>query len=111
MNHRTNNWCCQLIFQISLFVLYNGPPERATKKILCMGNQHDLVMSSNAPNVQNMDAVDVEMPHGNLVKHVIDNTKYNDPDFVAASIIAARYDDPHVPQEITSILSGGGGMV
>ena len=70
-------------------------------------------MSSNtnsAPDVQNtMDAVDIEMPHGHLVKHVMDNTKYNDPDFVAASIIAARYDDPHVPQEITSILSGGGG--
>lgn len=48
------------------------------------------------------------MPHGNLVKHIIDNTNYNDPDFVAASIIAARYDDPQVPSEIISILSGRG---
>ena len=50
----------------------------------------------------------IEMPHGNLVQHIMENTKYNDPDFVAASIIAARYDDPHVPVDITSILSGGG---
>ena len=48
----------------------------------------------------------VEMPHGNLVKHILDNTKYEDPDFVAASIIAARYDDPKVPDDIYAILNG-----
>jgi len=66
-------------------------------------------MSSAASNVDTTPpspGVEVEMPHGNLVKHILDNTRYDDPDFVAASIIAARYDDPHVPSDISAILSG-----
>ena len=46
----------------------------------------------------------MDIPSKPLVQYVMDKTEYNDPDFVAASIIAARYDDPNVPYAIYKLL-------
>ena len=46
----------------------------------------------------------MDLPPKPLVQYVMDKTDYKDPDYVAASIIAARYDDPNVPYEIYSLL-------
>ena len=46
----------------------------------------------------------MDLPSKPLVQYVMDKTDYKDPDYVAASIIAARYDDPNVPYEIYSLL-------
>ena len=42
----------------------------------------------------------LDLPSKPLVQYVMDKTEYKDVDYVAASIIAARYDDPNVPFEI-----------
>ena len=47
-----------------------------------------------------------ELPSDNLIQYVMTKTAYKDPHFVAASIIAYRYDDPNVPKEIINVLRG-----
>ena len=49
---------------------------------------------------------EIDLPSENLVEYVMKKTQYKDPDFVAASIIASRFDDPNVPIEITKVLRG-----
>ena len=48
----------------------------------------------------------LDLPSKPLVQHVMESTDYKDADFVAASIIAARYDDPNVPYEIYKAIHG-----
>jgi hypothetical protein len=47
-----------------------------------------------------------DLPSENLISYIMSKTQYKDPDFVAASIIASRYDDPNVPIDITKVLRG-----
>lgn len=49
---------------------------------------------------------EIELPSDNLVNYVMTKTPYKDPHFVAASIIAYRYDDPNVPSQIINVLRG-----
>lgn len=51
-------------------------------------------------------ASNMELPSDNLIQYVMDKTAYKDPHFVAASIIAARFDDPQVPHDIVKVLRG-----
>lgn len=60
-------------------------------------------MSDAMPNVF------VELPAQELVDFIKQETDYKDDDYVTASIIAARYDDPNVPHEIYTLLKGYGG--
>lgn len=48
----------------------------------------------------------MDLPSRPLVQYVMDKTDYKDADYVAASIIAARYDDPNVPYEIYEAIHG-----
>ena len=48
----------------------------------------------------------MDLPSKPLVQYVMDKTEYKDADFVSASIIAARYDDPNVPYEIYQVIHG-----
>ena len=48
----------------------------------------------------------MELPSDNLINYVMSKTAYKDPHFVAASIIAARFDDPQVPHDIVQVLRG-----
>ena len=52
------------------------------------------------------DEILVDLPSRPLVQYVMDKTEYKDADYVAASIIAARYDDPNVPYEIYQAIHG-----
>ena len=52
------------------------------------------------------DEILMDLPSRPLVQYVIDKTEYKDADYVAASIIAARYDDPNVPYEIYQAIHG-----
>lgn len=45
-----------------------------------------------------------DIPPKPLIEYIVDHTNYKDPDYVAASIVAARFDDPNVPQEIYKII-------
>ena len=48
----------------------------------------------------------MDLPSKPMVQYVMDKTEYKDPDYVAAPIIAARYDDPNVPYEIYQAIHG-----
>ena len=48
----------------------------------------------------------LELPSDNLINYVMSKTSHQDPHFVAASIIAARFDDPQVPHDIVQVLRG-----
>ena len=45
-----------------------------------------------------------DIPPKPLIEYIVNNTDFKDPDYVAASIVAARFDDPNVPQEIYKII-------
>ena len=49
---------------------------------------------------------EIELPSDNLVQYVMKKTNYKDPNYVAASIIAYRFDDPNVPSDIIQVLRG-----
>ena len=57
-------------------------------------------MSDSVPNVF------VDLPSQDLVNFIKYKTDYKDDDYISASIIAARYDDPNVPHEIYALLKG-----
>jgi hypothetical protein len=48
----------------------------------------------------------LNLPPQELINYIMSKTDYDDPDFVAASVVAARYDDPNVPQDILKLLGG-----
>lgn len=48
----------------------------------------------------------IELPSDNLIEYVMSKTSFKDPNYVAASIIAYRYDDPKVPIDIVKVLRG-----
>ena len=50
-------------------------------------------------------AQNLNLPAQELVDYIMAKTAYEDPDFVAASIVAARYDDPNVPEDILDLLT------
>ena len=58
------------------------------------------------PSSLNHNNSEIELPSDNLVQYVMTKTKYKDPNYVAASIIAYRYDDPNVPSDIIQVLRG-----
>ena len=58
------------------------------------------------PSHLNHKSSEIELPSDNLVQYVMKKTKYKDPNYVAASIIAYRYDDPNVPSDIIQVLRG-----
>ena len=60
-------------------------------------------MDSSA-SVAATDLASLNLPDQELVDYVMTKTSYDNPDFVAASIVAARYDDPNVPQDILQLL-------
>jgi hypothetical protein len=47
----------------------------------------------------------LNLPPQELINYIMTKTDYDDPDFVAASVVAARYDDPSVPQDILDLLA------
>ena len=49
---------------------------------------------------------EIELPSDNLVQYVMKKTSYKDPNYIAASIIAYRFDDPNVPSDIIQVLRG-----
>ena len=50
------------------------------------------------------DLSTLNLPDQELVDYIISKTDYDNPDFVSASIVAARYDDPNVPKDILELL-------
>ena len=60
-------------------------------------------MDSSA-SVAATDLASLNLPDQELVDYIMTKTSYDNPDFVAASIVAARYDDPNVPQDILQLL-------
>lgn len=50
------------------------------------------------------DVANLNLPDQELIDYVISKTSHDNPDFVAASIVAARYDDPNVPADILDLL-------
>ena len=58
------------------------------------------------PDYLSHDSSKIELPSDNLVNYVMSKTKFKDPNYVAASIIAYRYDDPKVPPSIVQVLRG-----
>jgi hypothetical protein len=46
----------------------------------------------------------LNLPDQELIDFIISKTEHDNPDFVAASIVAARYDDPNVPGDILDLL-------
>lgn len=50
------------------------------------------------------DVANLNLPDQELIDYVISKTSHENPDFVAASIVAARYDDPNVPADILDLL-------
>ena len=61
---------------------------------------------THSTDVSVADDILMDLPSRPLVQYVMDKTEYKDPDYVAASIIAARYDDPNVPYEIYQAIHG-----
>lgn len=47
----------------------------------------------------------IQLPDEDVIDYVISKTKHTDRVFVAAAIVAFRYDDPRVPSEIRRVLS------
>ena len=47
----------------------------------------------------------LNLPQQELIDYIMSKTQYDDPDFVAASVVAARYDDPNVPRDILDLLT------
>lgn len=60
--------------------------------------------SSSSTSTTASDVVNLNLPDQELIDYVMSKTKYDNPDFVAASIVAARYDDPNVPADILDLL-------
>ena len=58
--------------------------------------------SESSDEVEHMSVNDI--PPKPLIEYIVKNTSYKDPDYVAASIVAARYDDPNVPYDIYQII-------
>ena len=58
--------------------------------------------SESSDEVEHMSVNDI--PPKPLIEYIVQNTSYKDPDYVAASIVAARFDDPNVPHEIYKII-------
>jgi hypothetical protein len=56
-------------------------------------------MDSPPASVANLNLPDQE-----LIDFIMSKTEHDNPDFVAASIVAARYDDPNVPADILDLL-------
>ena len=50
------------------------------------------------------DLSTLDLPDQELVDYIMSKTEYDNPDFVSASIVAARYDDPNVPKDILELL-------
>lgn len=48
----------------------------------------------------------IQLPDEDVIDYVISKTKHTDRIFVAAAIVAFRYNDPKVPPEIRRVLSG-----
>ena len=49
----------------------------------------------------------ITLPDEEVIDYIISKTKHTDRVFVAASIIAHRYDDPKVPSDIRAVLQSG----
>ena len=47
---------------------------------------------------------ELDLPSIELIKYIAKQSKHTDHNFIAASIIASRYDDPNVPADIKAIL-------
>ena len=67
--------------------------------------RHPPHMSSTEPT-ETQDSSFLDLPSKVLVNYIMENTKHTDPHYVAASIVAARYDDPNVPEDIHRLLQG-----
>ena len=48
---------------------------------------------------------ELDLPSIELVRYIAKHSKHTDHNFIAASIIASRYDDPNVPEDIQAILN------
>lgn len=61
--------------------------------------------TSTPPSTPTMsDLSTLDLPDQELVDYIISKTEHTNADFVSASIVAARYDDPNVPQDILELL-------
>ena len=57
------------------------------------------------PTDARKQAENIQLPDEDVIDYVISKTKHTDRVFVAAAIVAFRYNDPKVPSEIRRVLS------